>query len=128
MSWKLSICVAVSWDALVPRARAALEAMPDGETCIRPGRAEQLQLHTRALPISQTSCCKPPAEIEIFCRTNHALAEGGGGSSLASLQSRKLHPLTTCCRLIRCSTGSFLFCAISWQMMFSSEHRTRPRQ
>lgn len=122
MSWKLSISVAVSWDALVPRAHAAPKAMPGGEIYIRPERAEQLLFHTRALPVSETSPCKPPAETEFFCRTSHALVEGGGRSSSATLQSKKLHllTLTTCCRLICCSTGSFLFCAISQQIMFVS--------
>lgn len=45
-----------------------------------------------------------------FCRTSHALAESGGGSRWATLQFKKLHllTLTTCCRLISCSTGSFI--------------------
>lgn len=105
VSWKLSTCVAARWNALVPRTCAALEAMPDGERCISPGRPEWLSLfHTRALPVSHSSCCKPLAGIGFFCRMSHALAEGDGRSNSASLQSEKLCPmmLTTCCSLICC--------------------------
>ena len=67
MSQKPSTHGASSWDALVPRARAALEAVPGGEGCTSPGRPERLSLFdTRALLVSQTSCCKPLAEIGFF--------------------------------------------------------------
>lgn len=120
VSWKLSICVAVSWDALVPRARAAPKAMPDGEIYIRPGRAEQLLFHTRALLVSQTRPCKLPAETELFCRTSHALAEGGGGSSSASLQFKNYifwHWLPVADWFV---VQQDLFCGISQQTMFIS--------
>lgn len=105
VSWKPSTCVAVSWDALVLGACAALKATPDGERYISPGKAEWPSLcDTRALLVSQTSCCKPPAEIGFFCRTSRALAEGGGRSNSASPQSEKIRPvaLTSCCSLICC--------------------------